>query len=213
MTEETIKCPHCGEEIRLTEALFHKVEESVKKGLKDEAAKRDKELMAKEKDLSDREKGLQAALEDQLKKKSAAIKVLAEKEARADVELKLKDLEERDTEKSKRLEAAEKAELELRKRSRRLDKEKDELELNIARKMAAERDKLKKETLEIFSEEHRLKDLEKTKQMDDLKKTIEELRRKSEQGSMQTQGEVGELDIEELLKRRRFPTDDISPVA
>ncbi|MEE9543514.1 MAG: DUF2130 domain-containing protein, partial [Thermodesulfobacteriota bacterium] len=206
MSEETIKCPHCGEEIHLTEALFHQVEERARKGLKKEAAEREKELTARENDIKDREKGLQAALEERLKKERVQIKAEVGKEARADLELELKDLKERDREKTKRLEEAEKAELELRKRSRKLDKERDELELNIARKMATERDKLKKETLEIFSEEHRLKDLENTKQMNDMKKTIEELRRKSEQGSMQTQGEVGELDIEELLKRK-FPSD------
>jgi hypothetical protein len=211
LSEETIKCPHCDKEIRLTEALFHQVEERARKGLQKEAEEREKELTARENDIKDREKGLQAALEERLKKERAEIKASAGKEARADLEIELKDLKERDKEKTKRLEEAERAELELRKRSRRLDKEKDELELNVARKMAAERDKLKKETLEIFSEEHRLKDLENTKQMNDLKKTIEELRRKSEQGSMQTQGEVGELDIEELL-RRRFPTDDVAPV-
>lgn len=211
MTEETIKCPHCGEVIQLTEALFHQVEDRVKKGLAEEAVEQEKKLSAREKDIADREKGLDAALNERLKKERAQIKADAGKEARADLELELKDLKEQDKEKTKRLEEAERAELELRKRSRKLDKERDELELNIARKMATERDKLKKETLEIFSEEHRLKDLENTKQMNDLKKTIEELRRKSEQGSMQTQGEVGELDIEELLKRR-FPTDDIAPV-
>lgn len=211
MIEETIKCPHCGEEIRLTEALFHQVEESVKKGLKEEAAEQEKKLSAREKDIADREKGLEAAFEERLKKESAGIKVLAEKEARSNLELELKDLKERDLEKTKKLEEAQRAELELRKRSRELDKKNDELELNIARKMAVERDKLKKETLEIFSEEHRLKDLEKDKKLNDMNKQIEELRRKGEQGSMQTQGEVGELDIEEFLKRR-FTSDDIQPV-
>ena len=211
LTEERIKCPHCGEEIHLQEAFYHQVEDSVKKGLKAEAAEREKALTSRENDIKEREKGLSAALEERLKKESERIKAEAGKEARAGLELELKDLKERDLEKSKRLEEAERTELELRKRSRRLDKERDELELNVARKMAAEREKLKSETLETFSEEHRLKDLEKSKQMDDMKKTIEELKRKSEQGSMQTQGEAGELDIEELLKRS-FPTDDVSPV-
>ena len=212
LTEETIKCPHCGEDIHLTEALLHQARESLKKELQAEASERSEKLAAREKDIADREKGLGAVLEERLKKESAGIRAKAEKEARSSIELELKDLKERDQEKTKRLEEAERAELELRKRSRALDKKNDELELNVARKMASEREKLKKETLEIFSEEHRLKDLESSKQMSDLKKTIEELRRKSEQGSMQTQGEVGELDIEEFLKRR-FPTDDIAPVA
>jgi hypothetical protein len=44
-----------------------------------------------------------------------------------------------------------------------------------------------------------------------MARTIEELRRKAEQGSQQSQGEVLELELEELL-RGRFPTDIIEPV-
>ncbi|MFZ1264586.1 MAG: DUF2130 domain-containing protein, partial [Chitinophagaceae bacterium] len=54
-----------------------------------------------------------------------------------------------------------------------------------------------------------LKELEK--QLDDQKKLADEMRRKSEQGSMQLQGEVQELALEELLKAA-FPFDLISEV-
>ena len=55
----------------------------------------------------------------------------------------------------------------------------------------------------------RIKEMEK--QSEDQKKLIEEMRRKSEQGSMQLQGEVQELALEELL-RSAFPLDLISEV-
>jgi hypothetical protein len=44
-----------------------------------------------------------------------------------------------------------------------------------------------------------------------MARTIEELRRKAEQGSQQSQGEVLELELEELL-RGRFPSDIIEPI-
>jgi Uncharacterized protein conserved in bacteria len=44
------------------------------------------------------------------------------------------------------------------------------------------------------------------------KKLAEEMKRKAEQGSMQTQGEVQELMLEEML-RNAFPYDVISEVA
>ena len=50
------------------------------------------------------------------------------------------------------------------------------------------------------------------KKLDDQKKLIEEMQRKAEQGSMQLQGEVQELALEEMLKTM-FPIDDISGVA
>jgi hypothetical protein len=49
------------------------------------------------------------------------------------------------------------------------------------------------------------------KQLDDQKKLAEEMRRKAEQGSMQLQGEVQELALEEML-RSTFPFDIISEV-
>jgi hypothetical protein len=45
-----------------------------------------------------------------------------------------------------------------------------------------------------------------------MSRTIEELRRKAEQGSQQSQGEVFELELEEVL-RGKFPMDAIEPVA
>jgi hypothetical protein len=49
------------------------------------------------------------------------------------------------------------------------------------------------------------------KQLDDQKKLIEEMKRKAEQGSMQLQGEVQEIILEELL-RATFPFDMINEV-
>jgi hypothetical protein len=53
--------------------------------------------------------------------------------------------------------------------------------------------------------------MEKEKVINDLKKALDDAKRKAEQGSMQTQGEVLELDLEESL-RLAFPHDEITPV-
>ena len=93
-----------------------------------------------------------------------------------------------------------------------------ELELELQRKLNAERELLKqqiqKEELErvsIKDQEHQLKVKELEKQIEDQRKLAEEMRRKAEQGSMQMQGEVQELLLEELLKSS-FPFDLISEV-
>jgi len=93
-----------------------------------------------------------------------------------------------------------------------------ELELELQRKLNAERELLKqqiqKEELERISikdQEHQLKVKELEKQIEDQRKLAEEMRRKAEQGSMQMQGEVQELLLEELLKSS-FPFDLISEV-
>ena len=53
--------------------------------------------------------------------------------------------------------------------------------------------------------------LEKEKQLADALKVNEELKRKLQQGSQQTQGEVLELALENTLKTQ-FPHDEISAV-
>jgi hypothetical protein len=75
----------------------------------------------------------------------------------------------------------------------------------------AEREKIREEAVNKAAEEHRLKDLEKDKVINDLKASLEVMKRKAEQGSMETQGEVLELDFEAQL-RAFFPHDDIKPV-
>lgn len=62
-----------------------------------------------------------------------------------------------------------------------------------------------------FEEKYQLKDAEKDKQLNDMKIQIDELKRKAEQGSQQTQGEVLELELENILKAS-FPHDHIEPV-
>jgi len=84
-------------------------------------------------------------------------------------------------------------------------------EMETVRKLDKEREKIKEEAVKIFSEDHRLKDAEKDKKLQDAIKANEELHRKLQQGSQQTQGEVLELELEELLKTN-FPLDTVEPV-
>ena len=52
---------------------------------------------------------------------------------------------------------------------------------------------------------------EKEKQLDQLKKQLVEAQRKAEQGSVQLQGEVQEIAIEEWLQSN-FPMDDVEEI-
>ena len=103
------------------------------------------------------------------------------------------------------------AELEARKRARELDERAKNLDLEAARKIDAERQKIQEEASKRADEQYQLKLAEKEKQIQDAKKANDELKRKLEQGSQQTQGEVLELQLEELL-RTSFPMDQIEPV-
>ena len=78
-------------------------------------------------------------------------------------------------------------------------------------KLDAERHKIQEEASKRADEQYQLKLAEKEKQIQDAKKANEELKRKLEQGSQQAQGEVLELQLEEML-RSAFPMDHIEPV-
>jgi len=183
VTKETIKCPDCGAVIELSEAISHDIEVRLKQQYENEIGKTKK-----------------------------AIEEKAKKEAQESLNIKISDLNEQLEEKTKNLKEAQRQELELRKRQRELVEKEEKLELELSRKIDAERQKIIQKTSKEFEETHRLKDAEKDKQLDDMKKQIDELKRKSEQGSQQMQGEVLELELEESLNEE-FPFDDIEPVA
>ena len=99
-----------------------------------------------------------------------------------------------------------------------LKQKEEDLELDYQRKLQEQRDEwteiIRKQEAEKFSlkdSDYQLKQKEYEKQLEDQKKLIEEMKRKAEQGSMQLQGEVQELILEELL-RNSFPFDVIEEV-
>ena len=90
-------------------------------------------------------------------------------------------------------------ELDLLQRERSLADKAAEVDLEIARRLETERAGIREEVARRLDEERQTKDLEKDKQLSDLRTQLEVLKRKLEQGSQQTQGEAVELQLEELL--------------
>lgn len=125
--------------------------------------------------------------------------------------LELQDMQKTLEEKEKKINEFRQQELELREKTRKLEEKEKDLELTTQRRMDEEKKRIEEETSKRLADEHRLKDLDKEKKIADMEKLIEELNRKSQQGSMQTQGEVAELDLENTL-RLLFPTDEITEV-
>jgi len=84
--------------------------------------------------------------------------------------------------------------------------------LELERKLDEGRGKIREDALARAAEEHHLKDREKDKQLEDMRRQIEDLKRKAEQGSQQAQGEILELELEDVL-RANFRFDEVEPVA
>jgi len=218
MEEQTIKCPNCHQDIPLTEVLTHQIREKVKLELGIEVEKKEKDLEKRETELLEKvrivENSKKNINEEVNRKLEIEKQVLLKKtlqEAEEKVSLELKDLKGQIQEKDKKIEEAEEKELELRKKQREIEAREKSLELDMARKLDKERKKIEEETSKKISEEQGLKLLEREKIIAGLKKQIDELKRKSEVGSQQLQGEVQELDLESFLQKH-FIYDEIRPV-
>lgn len=218
MQDQTITCPYCGKEIPLTETLSHQIKEELQKEFELKARERESELARREKSLADEIKKIEdakKAIDQQVSQKLQAEKEKVKQEARKEVEetirVELKDLQEQNSEKERKLAEAQKVELDFRRKIRELEELRKNQELEITRRLDEERKSIFEKAKKEAGEENRLKLLEKEKQLEDTKKALDEAKRKAHQGSMQTQGEVLELDLESLLKSQ-FPVDEIEPV-
>lgn len=229
MTEPTITCPNCKTEIKLTESLAAPLIESTRRQFEQQLAQKDSDVAKREQAIREKERQLAEArtkldeqvtnqVEEQLKKDRARIASEEAKKAKlaaaTDLEQKtreLADLQEVLKTRDQKLAEAQKAQADLLKKQRELDDARRELELTVQKRiqegLAATRQQAKKEAEDELS----LKVKEKEQTITAMQKQIEELKRKSEQGSQQLQGEVLELVLENLL-RAKFPFDTIEPV-
>ncbi len=223
MAQESIKCPKCGELIPLTEALSHDIEERTrqkylqaldkeKAALRSQLAEKDKSLATKIE--AERQALVQRELEieQRFKEQRKLLETKLQKEAKEAVDVELADLKAQADAARARLKVAQDNEVELRKRQHLLEEKERSLELDMARKLDEERAKIEHALFVRLEEQHKLKDAEKEKKLTDALKQIEDLKRKMEQGSQQTQGEVLELELEAAF-RREFPFDEIEPVS
>ena len=140
---------------------------------------------------------------------AARAEIAAEATAKAEKEKQL--LEEQLKEKEARLNEAQTNEIELRKEKNRLAQEKKDFELEKQRQLDEERKSIEESAAKKAAEAEQFKIAQLEKKLNDALRVNEEQKRKLEQGSQQMQGEVLELELEELLKRE-FPHDEIVAV-
>ena len=225
MTEPTITCPKCKEEIKLTESLAAPLIESTRREFEERLVKKDVDIAKRESTLHEREEALSKEKEtideriaQRLQKERAIIVAEAAKKAKqilaTDLEQKateITDLQDVLKQREEKLAEAQKAQADLLRKQRELDDAKRELDLTVEKRvqegLAATRDQAKKEAEESL----RLKVKEKELTIALMQTQIEDLKRKAEQGSQQLQGEVQELELEALLSTK-FPFDTIQPV-
>ncbi|WP_375784772.1 DUF2130 domain-containing protein [Bradyrhizobium sp. Pha-3] len=220
-----LHCPNCNHEIHLTESLAAPLIEETRRHFQQRLADKDAEVARKTEALRQEQEQLdkqREQIEDQVAERLAAERgqliAMEAKKAReaAAAELVAKTAEAAELRQSleannAKLAEAQQAQAELIRKQRALDEAKRELDLTIEKRVQASIADIQAKARQEADEAARLRVLEKDQTIDSMARTIEELKRKAEQGSQQSQGEVLELELEELL-RSRFPTDTIEPI-
>ncbi|MBI1781773.1 MAG: DUF2130 domain-containing protein [Sphingobacteriales bacterium] len=199
-----VKCPNCGHQFEPTEIFREEVEKELRSKMMEWQQQKQKQFDSQ---LAEEKNKIEKTAEESLRKSIAA-----------DFENKLRMLEKNNSEYEEKLKDARKQQLNFLQKEQELKNKEAELELSVQKKLQEEREKLSADIRKLEEQriaaketEFQLQAKELQKQLEDQKKLIEEMKRKAEQGSMQLQGEVQELALEELLKSA-FPFDIINEV-
>ena len=204
MSNYNVTCPKCQHNFEPTDAIREEVEKELRGKMTDWQKKKEEETTAL---LAEQKVTIENELAEKLKK-----------DLGAQYDNKIKAMQQNESAMSKQVKDFQEKELEFLKQVQVIQAKEAELELELQRKLVKERETLKaqiqKEEIErgsLKDQEYVLKVKELEKKLEDQQKLAEAMRRKAEQGSMQMQGEVQELLLEELLKTS-FPFDQISEV-
>ena len=190
MSELKIQCPKCSNEIELTEQLAGPMLADLRASFNDELTKRD----------------------SQTAEAIAIAKAQAKEAAEAEIASEQAALQDRIRAQDEKLREAQSAQAAALKREEELKDKEAEMELTLQKMLAAERPVLAEKLSREADEKAGLRLAEQAQVMEGMKRQIEALKQKSEQGSMQTQGEAAEIVLEETLAAA-FPTDGFVPVA
>lgn len=217
-----IKCPHCNHAFPIEEVMAEEYKKDLREKMQVFTKQKEEEFRKKSEAFENQKKEQEQAFEQRLTKEKEALQATVSENLRksisADFENRLKLLNESNKENEEKLKAARQKELEYLQMANELKRKEEELQLTIQKKLTEEREKMaidirniENQRLQQAELDFKMKLAEKDKQLEDQKKLAEEMKRKAEQGSMQLQGEIQELALEELL-RNSFPFDLVQEV-
>lgn len=217
-----IHCPNCGTAIDVNDLLSHQLEEQIQLKYQAQlteqrdAFQRKQEELLKEKEAFEEKKRrenelFQERFEAKLKEERRTLEEKLKVKLATEQADQFAELQKELNEKSEQIKELNRSKAEIEKLKREKEELKEAVEAESQKKLnqllTEEKDKIRK--TEEERNELRIKEL--IKQLEDQKRLTEEMKRKQEQGSMQLQGEVQELAIEEFLAAN-FPLDTIEEI-
>lgn len=217
--ENQIVCPSCGTEIDVTDVISHQLEAEFKKKynalILQERQKYEAEAqsLAKEKrDLEKQRLAQEQLVQEQVAEQIRQQRLTLEKELKLKLEgeqaERLQLMEAELKEKTEQVRELNRARAEVEKIKREKEELKESLEAEAQQKLSQQLAEEKERIRKAEQDKNEMALLELRKQLEDQKRLTEEMKRRQEQGSMQLQGEVQELGIEDFLSAT-FPLDEI----
>lgn len=229
MMANDIKCPNCGHvfdvenvlaadiEIKYQQQYQQRLQQSLGKVEEDKRKLADEQQQFEEKKKKENEIFAQKLQQEKLKLETE-IQEQLRKSISGEFENKLRMLENNNKDNEEKLKEARKKELDFLQKEQQLQNKEAELELTLQKRLQQERagiqEQIRSQELEknaVKERDFQLKLKEMQMQLDEQKKLADEMKRRAEQGSIQRQGEVQELLLEEILKES-FPFDLIEEV-
>lgn len=220
MTQKStsVSCPKCEHQFDVSEVMQQQLNQQVSQAVADQKKRMEDQYAIREQKLTD----LQAELS---KKEQQVDQLVQQKMLEQEKEFKAKLLEQLKEESAQQMgylqEELEKKKVEIKKMKeleiqvKRLEADKEDLEhkyrLEYEEKRLTDRKLIEEKLKEEIDKDHKLKLQEKDLQLESLKKRVDEMKKKMEQGSVQIQGEAQEILIENTLKDM-FPIDEIKEV-
>lgn len=199
-----ITCPKCGHHFSAEKALAGEVEAK----LRQEFNAKFKDLVAKtHQEQEEKEKSRLLQLEKEKKEVEEVLK----RKVKSDFEAQLLAFQEELAVKNKENTLLKQKEFELLKTQQQLQQLEQEMQLKFEKAFMERQRLLEEDWRKQAEEKSLLKIKEKETQLEQMKKQVDEMQRKLDQGSMQLQGEAQELILEDLL-REAFPWDTIEEV-
>ena len=224
-----IKCPNCGHQFPMEDAVSEEYKKELREKMTGYIKKKDEELLKKQEEFLRKEQILlqqaqqkeaeyAGKLADEKVKIQKSLEENIRKSISADFENQVNLLQQSNKDNEIKLQEARSKQLEYLKKEQELKNKEQEMEIHIQQTLLKERQKIGEEIRKLEEQrtnaketEYQLRMKEMEKQLEDQKKLVDEMKRKAEQGSMQMQGEVQELLLEDLL-RGSFPFDMITEV-
>lgn len=215
----TIQCPNCKHEFPIENALSQKIEDDIRgkylKRYNEDRQKLESERAQLAKDTEQiklQAENQDRILEDKLRLAKSQLQEEAARKAASEMQVQMELLNKELTEKSQKLKESQVKELELLQKEQQIREREESMKLEMEKQMLSRQKEIEDRVKKMESERTELKIKELEKKLADQVELAETMRRKAEQGSMQLQGEVMELALEELL-RSSFPFDTIEEVA